>query len=500
MAGAFLQRSRHGTVFYFRRRVPDDLRAIAGRPYVVKSLATERRQLAIVRARALASQTDQLFQEWRGMAKSSDPIRADFSLEYFTDDNGRERVKPVDIKAGEGLDAAIATATLQAHLDGKPLPMYAPPPADRPRGMPFKDAVEYYITTAEVKVSTKTVYLSRLEHALKFFGENKDARHIEQSDLMDYKKHIVAKLNKGSQAVVIGQLVTMLNAVRHDKTWGNPLTAKRVTPKKEQKPPSKDRSRLTLDHLDILFKNAKQYKDHKKWQCKYWLTIALPFFGCRITELCQINLASELLQDEKSGVWFINIQETEDDDGVTRVSVKNIPSWRMIPIHSALVRHGFIDFLHEQKRQGATRPFEKTWSVMEMKAPVFGSAESEESKPPVEIQFNWGKRAINWASRELKALRESGTIENGKFTYNHSMRHAFSNALVSAKVPFDFREASMGHEYGSPDAERYAELKESPALLSEYVYEPGLVNLAALLDKLWKEDSPAASQEAHQSI
>ncbi|MER2539667.1 MAG: DUF6538 domain-containing protein [Azonexus sp.] len=78
----------------FRRRVPDDLKAIAGRPYIVKSLATERRQLAIVLARALASQTDQLFQEWRGMAKSSGPIRTDFSLEYFTDNNGRERVSP----------------------------------------------------------------------------------------------------------------------------------------------------------------------------------------------------------------------------------------------------------------------------------------------------------------------------------------------------------------------------------------------------------------------
>ena len=439
------------------------------------------------------------------MAKSSDPIRTDFSLEYFTDDNGRERVKPVDIKAGEGLDAAIATATLQAHLDGKPLPMYAPTPAERPKGMPFKDAVEYYITNKEVGVNTKETYGCQLKHAQKFFREDRDARYIEQTDLMDFKEYVVANLNEGSREQVIRQVVAMLNFVKRNKNWGNPLTTKDAIPKKKKK---KKKSQLqpafSLDQLYVIFQNAKQYKTKtwggKPWHSKYWLTIALPFLGCRITELAQINLASDLLQDQKSGVWFINIEETEDDDGILKQSVKNEPSLRKVPIHPALIKHGFLDFLHEQKKQGATRPFEKTWSVMEQTAPVFENAKPKKSQPVEEVRYHWGKRAINWASNEIAALRKSGADVGLKTVYNHSMRHTFAAEVSKLDIHLYKSEAAMGHDYGGSDSERYMALKENPALLSEQVYEPGLVNIAALLDKLWEEDSPTQSQDALQSI
>ena len=38
MAGGFIQRSRHGTVFYFRRRVPTDLRDRVGKAHIYVSL------------------------------------------------------------------------------------------------------------------------------------------------------------------------------------------------------------------------------------------------------------------------------------------------------------------------------------------------------------------------------------------------------------------------------------------------------------------------------
>lgn len=41
MAGDFIQRSRHGTVFYFRRRVPVDLRPRLRRFHLYASLRTE---------------------------------------------------------------------------------------------------------------------------------------------------------------------------------------------------------------------------------------------------------------------------------------------------------------------------------------------------------------------------------------------------------------------------------------------------------------------------
>ena len=38
--------------------------------------------------------------------------------------------------------------------------------------------------------------------------------------------------------------------------------------------------------------------------------------------------------------------------GIVRQSMTKIASWRGVPIHSALVRHGCIDFLRDQERAG----------------------------------------------------------------------------------------------------------------------------------------------------
>lgn len=70
-AGNFLQRSRHGTIYFFRRRVSDDIQSILLRRLLYKSLCTSCRQAAIIRARVLAVRTDQYFQRVR-MGRSKD--------------------------------------------------------------------------------------------------------------------------------------------------------------------------------------------------------------------------------------------------------------------------------------------------------------------------------------------------------------------------------------------------------------------------------------------
>jgi hypothetical protein len=61
MAIDFLIKSRHGTVYYFRRRVPKQAQTAIGSPFLVRSLETSERRLAVIRARSLAAQTDIIF-------------------------------------------------------------------------------------------------------------------------------------------------------------------------------------------------------------------------------------------------------------------------------------------------------------------------------------------------------------------------------------------------------------------------------------------------------
>lgn len=66
--GNFLQKSKHGTVYYFRRRVPLDLQRVVGVCQVFVSLGTTSRPEATESAREFAVRCDQLFAMMRGMS------------------------------------------------------------------------------------------------------------------------------------------------------------------------------------------------------------------------------------------------------------------------------------------------------------------------------------------------------------------------------------------------------------------------------------------------
>jgi len=79
MARGFLQRSRHGTRLYFRRRVPGDLVDCVGKRQLYRALGTSDLGIARIVARALAAWTDALFEQVRTMTKQGkkpDEIRA----------------------------------------------------------------------------------------------------------------------------------------------------------------------------------------------------------------------------------------------------------------------------------------------------------------------------------------------------------------------------------------------------------------------------------------
>lgn len=96
MAGHYLIKSRHGTVLYFRRRVPDDLRATLGKPYLVTSLGTANRRDAIILARAVAARTDILFANLRHCGENQTMPRVELKVLLDYHDNGE--VKSLNVE------------------------------------------------------------------------------------------------------------------------------------------------------------------------------------------------------------------------------------------------------------------------------------------------------------------------------------------------------------------------------------------------------------------
>jgi hypothetical protein len=72
MAANFTRRSRHDSIFYFRRRIPNDLHALGLPRRIVPSLHTADRRAATMGARRLAAASDSLFARIRAMPKNKD--------------------------------------------------------------------------------------------------------------------------------------------------------------------------------------------------------------------------------------------------------------------------------------------------------------------------------------------------------------------------------------------------------------------------------------------
>ena len=99
-----LTRSRHQTTFYFRRRVPHDLRDLFATSMVTESLGTTHRPTAIIRARLRAALTDALFERLRAMP----PI-------------DRNKIRPLTIETAFHEDGQLQAFNIDAKPDEKDL-------------------------------------------------------------------------------------------------------------------------------------------------------------------------------------------------------------------------------------------------------------------------------------------------------------------------------------------------------------------------------------------
>lgn len=458
-------KSRHGTVYYFRRRVPDAAQHIIGRRVIVQSLATSDRRVAVIRGRSLAAQTDSIFQHIVMATKSNEPDGFTFNYEMKLDFSELGLPSSLYVKADpeeqEAVNSAIRAALEATGERGNKISSKSPQ-------KPFSAAIPEYFSKSQTKAQTKATYRSKLDHAQEFFGASKCVLAIDQADFVSYCDRVLATVpNITSQGHYMTTVATFLNWYRV-RTAGLPaLTTKTLVPKRDS-PESDDRDAFTLEQLGSVFENAKQYRQSNPH--KFWVSIAPAFLGCRIEELCQIHLKSDLVNDEEAGIWYLIFDGRPDPDGVVRKSMKKVSSWRHVPIHASLVQHGFIDFLRSQQHAGFQRPFQKEWKPREVKSEL-----GQITK--------WSHYVSRWGGRELDAVAVRQKFDSDRLAYFHSMRHSFKRVLGDAGVSSEISEALSGRRYAGADAERYEKLKQNHRRLAAGGIERGLDALAALLDK-----------------
>lgn len=466
MAGLFLTKSRHDSIYYFRRRVPEAAQRVVGRTMYVQSLATSDRRLAVIRSRALAARTDVIFQQiiMANRPKEDDGVILEYIMKIDFNELGMPSSIYVEAEPEEeqAVNSAIRTALenrgSHAGVAGRSNPQ-----------KPFSDAIREYFEKTPIKPATKATYRSKLEHARKFFGDLKDVLTIDQADFVGYCDHVSATVpNMTSQGHYMTTVATFLNWYRLRSSGLSSLTTKTLVPQRDT-PESDDRDAFNLEQLGYVFENAKQYA--RSAPHKFWASIAPAFLGCRIEELCQIQLETDLVHDEAANIWYLVFNGRPDLDGTVRKSMKVVSSWRHVPIHASLVEHGFIEFLQSQVKAGFQRPFQKEWKPREVKSNL-GQI------------IKWSHYISRWGGRELIAVAEHYKFDATQLTYFHSMRHTFKQVLGNAGVSSEISEALSGRRYGGADAERYEKLKQNHHRLFVEGIDRGLDSIAAILNKV----------------
>jgi integrase len=163
-----------------------------------------------------------------------------------------------------------------------------------------------------------------------------------------------------------------------------------------------------------------------KGEASFRLPLLAIFTGARLNELAPM-CAEDVKTDAETGVRFMTVIEDEEEGR----SVKTERSVRAIPIHSELVRIGFLDFLeHVRKNSGqSARLFPKLTP-----GPKGG----------------FGEAFSKWFGRYKRKLG----ITNSSSVF-HSFRHGFKDALRAASVNEDINDAITGHSGGNAVARGY---------------------------------------------
>jgi integrase len=155
--------------------------------------------------------------------------------------------------------------------------------------------------------------------------------------------------------------------------------------------------------------------------------------GARVSEIAEAS-TKDICQI--GGIWCIKILL---DDREENADLKSEDSRRVVPLHSAIIREGFLSYVEEIRRKHGD-------------GPLF----------PMITPNKDGRRGTPASNNVSKWLRNKLKIPDPKIAPNHSWRHTFEtihrNELSPATDPAIMKHI-MGHSQGSDMSAHYGEFE-----------------------------------------
>ena len=348
------------------------------------------------------------------------------------------------------LRAVLEAAERLEHYsyDDAPAIASAAPAPVLPASSPLGAAVDDFIAEHSRQWADKTIGQNRayLNILVEYFGPDRLLATITKQDASEVKKVLQAlpssrntkpKLkamplmqvikepgHKKIAAKTINSHIQMFKmffdwAERHGHSPHTLFEGMKVKKDKasesERKPFTPDQARLIYNELTENSSGLVRKDSHK------WGMLLGMFTGARLNEICQLDIA-DVQQD--GDTWFLNITDEGDDNK----SVKSKAGRRKVPLHSELIRLGFLDFV--DNRKNGRRLF-----------------------PDYNYSANggYGRNLGRWCNESL--LPKLGIKQPGLVF--HSLRHTVVTRLSQADVPEPVVQCIVGHARSGVTQEVY---------------------------------------------
>ncbi|OIQ93748.1 tyrosine recombinase XerC [mine drainage metagenome] len=181
-----------------------------------------------------------------------------------------------------------------------------------------------------------------------------------------------------------------------------------------------------------------------------WLPLIGLFTGARLGEIAQLYLADVR---QEHGHWIFHITRETARDGDVKKTTKTKGSQRVIPVHSELIKLGFLDYFAAVRERGEMRLFP------EIKPDTRGHMSGHPSR---------------WYGRYVAKIG----VKDDKSVNFHSFRHGLADAFRRAGYLDEQFKMMLGHT-GATTTGRYGKLPEGELRqrveMIEAVSFPGLV-------------------------
>lgn len=291
---------------------------------------------------------------------------------------------------------------------------------------------------------------AKMERALRMLAAAKIPMALDaltRQHALDFRTYIRATMNKASaktQSDVLSAIQRLLNYAVKEKGYLalNPWAGTAIAKGKSARRDTWDNDDLeTLLSSDLHQSYVLPADVKGGHDAAYWLIPMAILTGCRIAELCQLQLRDVLSRD---GILMLSINEDDDK------AVKSEAGVRQIAVHSKLIDLGFADFVADQRTRAVSAGLDDSM-------PLFPDLHSKPSRTG----------AVNASDFHRDLFKTQGLYR--RWRDFHSLRTTVGTALRAVHPPLGeaLITALMGHEAGNVGASNYH--RPAPATLKRTI-------------------------------